>query len=410
MAKKCETKIVQYAMQEIQIYQKSTLDFTEDKLETITMESLKRRIEIFDNFVENLQQVLGDFQCFVIDGLEKYKKETLRIIEEDALKQVEENVNKISEKANNVTMEDLVNLIEKPLNQILKDCRKHAQEAVTILERNHMEYLEPLSNKLELDILHVLNKFKNEQQKYKEIIEVLEQEVSKHFREDLSICNKELKKQEEEAVEHLYAETEHLCEETVNQLIQEATDSVGYQTGGSEEEGPESFRQRWRPEVDKWLLEDIQRNVETMRNRVKQETQEIQKEALRLLSRDVKSREHVSWQKRFIEIDTIVEERRQLIEEKLQYSERKHEELFKEADEYIENVIERVREKAVNKVTEMVSFVVQQILRSALKHSEGSELVPKMETSPKWVAEALLSGLKGFHAKQVRHLLYECNC
>ena len=287
-AKKCETEIVEYVAQEIQRCEKSTLNCGELKVETITAETLKRRIEIIKNSTENVRQGLTDQLRLVKEGLGNYMNETLRNIEQEALKQVEKTVNKIPEKANNVTMEDLVHSIEHPLNQILKDSRKHAMDRLNMIDKELSEYLKFLSNNQMSDNC---KKAQNEKQRYQEEIrKLLEEEIPRHFRECLNTFHDELKKQEERAVEHLNGEAIERSEEAVNKLIQRVVVSAGNGTERSEDQGREGFRQKWREEVAKRIMEEMVRNAKTMKNRIKEETQKIQERAMNLLSHETKNR------------------------------------------------------------------------------------------------------------------------
>ena len=237
------------------------------------------------------------------------------------------------------------------------------------------------------------------------LMKLLEEKVPKHFREGLKLFHDELKRREEEAVEHLNREAVQRGEETMNRLVQEVADSVDNRTDESEDQGPESFREKWRVEVEQFIMEEVQRKVKTMRKRVKEETQEIAEEAGRLLLHEVERQESVSWQKRAIELRTLTEEIGQPTKERCQYIDKKCEKLFKEANEYLENVNERVREHAVKRVVDMVTFIVQETLRSALKSPAGCEQKPTME-APKWATEALFSLLKSFQPKQVSSVSY----
>ena len=221
--KNWETETIKYASQEIRRCEKNTLNYIQEKVETITVVSLKRRIEVIKDLAENMQQGFDDALCFAMEGLQSYKKETLRVIEENSLKQVEKTATEIEEKANNVTINDLVNLIEKPLNQILKDCRKDAVHALNMLEIILSEYQEPMYNNLELEIE---KKSKNEKQRYmKEILNLLEEEIPRHFRDGLNIFYEELKRREEKAVEHLNREAVERGEKVLNRLITEVASS-----------------------------------------------------------------------------------------------------------------------------------------------------------------------------------------
>ena len=153
-------------------------------------------------------------------------------------------------------------------------------------------------------------------------------------------------------------------------------------------------------------MEERQRNVKTMIKRIKDSTNNFQEEAMNVLSHKAKNHKVLSWKKITIEGRKIIKECLQQTAEKVQHLETKRQNLFNEAEEYLGNVVERVRVQAVKKVTEMVAHVVQESLRYALKHSAGSKYAPTMESSPKWVTEALMSCFEGFQAKQVSHFLY----
>ena len=153
MTQKCEAQIVKFAAQVIRTCEKNTLRYMKVKLRTIKAETVKRRIELLENLEENILQYY-DVQLRVEkEELQKYKKETLRIIEEDAITQVEKTVNEIAEKARILTMEDLVHLIETPLNTMLKNTRKNAVYALDILKRNFSKYLDSVLTKIEQDMV-----------------------------------------------------------------------------------------------------------------------------------------------------------------------------------------------------------------------------------------------------------------
>ena len=403
-AKKYGTEIVEYAAQEIRRCKESTLNYIEDDVEANTAETWKRRIEILQNAVEDIQQAYNDSLSFVIDGLQNYKKETLTNIEEDAVKQIEKTLDTLAEKVNNVTMEDLVHLIEQPLNQILKDTRQHAVQPLDTLIGKLIEYLKSLDNKIKEELAKEIS---NEELRYKEkLMKILEEKIPKHFIEGLELFHDELEKREEEAVEHFNREAVQRCEEEVNRLVQEVPYSVDDRTDESEDQGRENVPEKWRVKVEKCIMEEMHRKVKAMRKRVKEKTEEIQTEALHFLSHEVERREDVSLQKKLIEMDPITAEIIQKLKERSRYTERKYKKLFKEANKYIENVNERVREHAVKRVADMVALIVQETLRSALKSPAGSEQNSTMESSPKWVTEALFSLLKSFQPKQVSRVSY----
>ena len=287
--------------------------------------------------------------------------------------------------------------------KFLKNTREHAVHALDLLEGKRIDYRDFLRNKIEEELIKGGT---NEQLRYKELIKLIKEKSPKIFVEGVKLFHDQLKKREEEAVEYLNRETVQRCEKAVNRLIEEVAHSVDDRTDESEDQGLESVREKWRVEVEKIIMEVMQRNVKALKNRVKDETQKIEEEAIRLLSHEIIRRKDGSWQRRFIELDPIEKDIIQQLEERIQYTERKCEKLFKEAYEYLENVNERVREHAVKRVTEMVALIVQETLRSALKYSVRSEQKPTMEASPKWATEALFFLMKSFQTKQVSRVSY----
>ena len=133
-AKKCETEIVEYAAQEIQKCKNRTLNYIDGAVKKITAETSKRRIELVEHLAKGILQGYAAF-CLVIEWFQKHKKDTLNIFQEDALRQVDNTVNKIAKTANNLTMRDFVRLVERQLNQILKDTRKHAVDRLDMFNR-----------------------------------------------------------------------------------------------------------------------------------------------------------------------------------------------------------------------------------------------------------------------------------
>ena len=385
MAKNCETEIVEYAAQEIQRCKETTLNYIEDNVEAITAETLKRRIEIINNFAQSMQQCFDDDLCLVKERLQNYSNFTLEIIEENSLKQVQQTVHKIGVKANSVTMEDLVHLTEKLLNQILKDTRKNGMDELNMLEKQRIEYLDPLYNKLELDCL---KEAKNENQRYEEeIMKLLEEEIPRRFRKGLNIYHDELKSLEVEAMGRLNVEAVKQSEKVMN-VVQDR----------------EGFWQK--AEVDKRIVEEMHRNLKMMRNLVKDKTQKIKKEAMISLLHHAQNCEDISIEKKMIDSDKIIKQSLQETKERRNHAETKHQNLRKETEEYLENVVKKVRDQAVKKVTEMVPLIGQNTLRSALKHSAESELIATVEVSPEWLTDAMLFCLKGFQANRVSHLFY----